>query len=29
MRHEDDDDYGLPRTMSMDILEDEQYMSVL
>jgi hypothetical protein len=29
MRHEDDDDYGLPRTMSMDILENEQYMSVL
>jgi|SRR6267142_539125 len=28
MRHEDDDDYGLPRTMSMDVLEDEQYMSV-
>jgi Aromatic acid exporter family member 2 len=27
MRHEDDDDYGLPRTMSMDVLEDEQYMS--
>jgi hypothetical protein len=26
MRHEDDDDYGLPRTMSMDVLEDEQYM---
>lgn len=29
MRHEDDDDYGLPRTMSMDVLENEQYMSVL
>jgi hypothetical protein len=28
MRYEDDDDYGLPRTMSMDVLEDEQYMSV-
>jgi hypothetical protein len=28
MRHEDDDDYGLPRTLSMDVLEDEQYMSV-
>jgi hypothetical protein len=29
MRHEDDDDYGLPRTMSIDVLENEQYMSVL
>jgi hypothetical protein len=29
MRHEDDADYGLPRTMSMDVLENEQYMSVL
>jgi hypothetical protein len=28
MRHEDDADYGLPRTMSMDVLENEQYMSV-
>jgi hypothetical protein len=28
MRHEDDDDYGLPRTMSMDVLENEQYMLV-
>jgi len=26
LRHEDDDDYGLPRTMSMDVLENEQYM---
>ncbi|KAH9974520.1 hypothetical protein BJV74DRAFT_782419 [Russula compacta] len=26
MRNEDDDDYGLPRTMSMDVLENEQYM---
>jgi hypothetical protein len=29
MRHEDDDDYGLPRTMSMNVLKNEQYMSVL
>jgi Aromatic acid exporter family member 2 len=29
IRHDDDDDYGLPRTMSMDILKNEQYMSVL
>ncbi|KAF8268962.1 hypothetical protein EI94DRAFT_1799762 [Lactarius quietus] len=27
IRNEADDDYGLPRTMSIDILEDEQYMS--
>ena len=29
LRHEDDADYGLPRTMSIDVLENEQYMSVL
>ncbi|KAI0318290.1 hypothetical protein OF83DRAFT_1057097 [Amylostereum chailletii] len=26
VRHEADDDYGLPRTMTMDTLENEQYM---
>ncbi|KAI0271253.1 hypothetical protein BC834DRAFT_432593 [Gloeopeniophorella convolvens] len=26
IRHEEDDDYGLPRTMSIDILENEQYL---
>jgi Aromatic acid exporter family member 2 len=27
MRSEEDDDYGLPRTMSIDILQNGQYMS--
>ncbi len=26
IRNEADDDYGLPRTMSIDVLENEQYM---
>jgi hypothetical protein len=26
IRNEADDDYGLPRTMSIDMLENEQYM---
>ena len=26
IRHEADDDYGLPRMMTMDTLENEQYM---
>jgi Aromatic acid exporter family member 2 len=28
IRNEEDDDYGLPRTMSIDVLENEQYMQV-
>ena len=29
IRHEADDDYGLPRTMTIDTLENEQYLYVL
>ena len=28
IRHEADDDYGLPRTMTIDTLENEQYLYV-
>ena len=28
IRHEADDDYGLPRTMTIDTLENEQYLCV-
>jgi hypothetical protein len=28
IRNEEDDDYGLPRTMSIDVLKNEQYMQV-
>ena len=29
IRHEADDDYGLPRTMTIDTLANEQYLCVL
>ena len=29
IRHEADDDYGLPRTMTIDTLENEQYLYVI
>lgn len=28
IRQEEDDDYGLPRTMTIDTLENEQYLYV-